>query len=65
MTHCNTLSVKFSYSQLNKLKPGTKHGTKVNPFTQSAISFFLKNWNMKLEIKFLIFVSIPKLRQKT
>ena len=43
MTHCNTLSVKFSYSQLNKLKPGTKHGTKVNPFTQSAISFFLKN----------------------
>ena len=40
MTHYNTLNVKLSYSQLNKLKPGTKHCTKVNLFTQSAISFF-------------------------
>ena len=43
MTHYNILNVKLSYWQLNKLKPGTKHGTKVNPFTQSAISVFLIN----------------------
>ena len=53
MTHCNTLSVKFSYSQLNKLKPGTKHVTKVNPFTQSAISFFFEK--LKYEIRNKVF----------
>ena len=29
MTYCNTLNVKMSNSQHNKLKPGTKSGTQV------------------------------------
>ena len=29
MTKCNTLNVKFSNSQLNKLKYGIKNGTEV------------------------------------
>ena len=29
MTKYNTLNVKLSNSQLNKLKPGTKNGTKI------------------------------------
>ena len=29
MTQCNTLNAKLSNSQVNKLKSGIKHGTKL------------------------------------
>ena len=63
MTQYNTLNVKLSNSQLNKLKSGIKNGTEVTLKIYSNVVVVSNNKNNFLHKLLLINTQVPKLRK--